>query len=421
MKKCLITGFLGIFILFGGLFGAEITVSNLELATRGKMDDGDFTVQSSLGAEISVSGGYKYGFALGLGAEIINLQKALSYGRLDLLPLTGGTGPTDTEYNDLLTELNDRHNNQAYISIRSLKATAREVFDKPLELSFFIGYHDKLASGDDFPVYFGTPEIGTSLKGFFYYPEGFNNEPFLRFNGAIHTIKGTGLSVKALLGSFIPVLYIYHDLSFPKDQSLRNQGSSYDPDRYSTDLKLIFNKENVKMEIFTGGTFSSSDKAVLRGGILAWFGSGPFAFLLQAGIPHWEAGSSLDIDNYYFLMEPRFRLEKFGACLTFFYHPVFYNNKVIYDSGGMDERRGRADINLRAFFGDVKKSAFEAGAEALINLKIPEREEFGLWISPYISTVTTGLRWDFALRINPRYFRDKGELMEGFIGIRTSY
>ena len=413
MKKCLLTAFFTLFCLYRGFFGAEITVPELELVTRGAMEDGNFTLSSSLGAEISISGGYKYGFSIGLGAEITNLQKALSYSRFDV----GGymlAGPDYEEFSEHL-------NSQAFFSIRSLKATVRELFDKPLELSFFIGQHDKLGSGDDFPEYFGTPVIGSALRGFFYYPEGLNDDPSLRFNGGIHTIMGTGLSLKAILGNIIPVFYLYQDLSFPKDQSFLGQAGSYDPGRYSADFRLLANGENAKFEVFFGSTYSHPNNMVLRGGAMAYFSSGPFAFMMQAGIPYWETTSAIDIDNCYFLMEPRFRFEKIGANLTFFYHPVFFRNKIIYDSNRTDKARGRADINLRVFYGDLTKSAFEAGLETMVNLKIQDGEDFDLWVSPFLSTVTTGLRWDFALRINPRFFWDKGDLMEGFIGIRTAY
>ena len=420
MKNRLLPAFLGLFMLSTGAFGAEITIPNLELVTQGAMEDGDFELRSSMEAEIAISGGYKYGFSLGLGAEITNLEKAISYGRLELVPVTG-LNPTDVEYNEMIAELNDRYNNTAVIGIRSIKATIRELFNLPLDLSFFVGHNDKLGSGEDFPEYFGTPEIGTSLKGFFYYPEGFNGDPFLRFNGAIHTIMGTGLALKANFGNMIPSLYIYHDLSFPKNQSLLGQAGSFDSGRYSVDAQFLFNGENIKFEVFFGNTYSTDSTVVLRGGIMAFFSSEPFSFLMQAGIPHWEVKSAFDIDSWYFLMEPRLRFEKIGVYLTFFYHPVYYRNRVLYDDNGIDQARGRADINLRVFYGDINKFPFETGLETLINLKIQNGEDASLWISPFITMVTSGLRWDLVLRFNPRYFSDKGDLMEGFIGIRTSY
>ena len=407
MKKCLLSALLCFFALNAGLFGAEITVPNVELASRGVKEDGNFEIRSSLDAEIAVTGGYKYGFTLGLGAEIPNLEKALSYGRFDILSMTN---PDD---------FNDRMDNQPVLAIRSIKATAREIFNTPLEISFFIGRNDKLGSGDEFQEYFGTVPIGTGLKGFFYYPEGLNGDPFLRYNGAIHNILGTGLSFKAVLGNFVPAVYIYQDLSFMENQTVPGLGGNYQSGRYSGDVKLLANWENAKFEIFFGGTYSSDEKEVLRGGALAWFGSGPIAFLLQAGIPYYEAGKKLDIDNCYFLMESRLRLEKIGAKLTFFYNPVYYMNQIIWE--GTEKANGRADINLRMFYGDITKSAFEAGLESTAHLKIQDGEDYRIWVSPFVSIITSGLQWDLALRFNPRHYWKKGDLMEGFIGIRTAY
>ena len=412
MKIRLLAVLLGVFTLCQTLFGAEITVPHLDLVSRGYKKSGeDFTIASSLEAEIAISGGYKYGFSLGLGAEIPNLGKALSYGRAEFQDLT--------LYPDQHEALNDRFNNQATISIRSIEATVREVFNMPLEISFFIGHNDKLGSGDEFQEYFGSEPIGTALRGFFYYPDGFNGDPFFRFNGAIHSIFGTGLAVKGLFGKLIPALYIYHDISYPGN----NPGGSYAPGHFSADVKLLANGENAKFEVFLGGTYATSDDFLLRGGALAWFGSGAISFLMQAGVTQYEIGSGMKIDNWYFLMEPRLRFDNFGLYLTFFYHPVYYLNRIIYaDDTNTDTAKGNADINLRAFFGNMEKSAFEAGLEALVMLKMEKGEKAELRISPFISTITTGLRWDFALRINPLYFRDnKKGLMEGFIGIRTSY
>ena len=408
MKIRLFTAFLGFFALSQTLFGAEITVPHLDLVSQGKMENGDFTIASSLEAEIAISGGYKYGFSLGLGAEISDLGKALSYGRFNFI----------AGYDE--TDLNDRFNNMAVISIRSIEATVREVFNLPLEISFFIGHNDKLGSGDEFQEYFGSEPIGTAVRGFFYYPDGLNEDPFFRFNGAMHSIMGTGLAVKGIFGNLIPALYIYHDLSFQEDPL--NPGGSYAPGHYSADIKLLVNGENAKFEVFFGGTYATSDDFIFRGGALAWFGSGAISFLMQAGITSYEFGSSMKIDNCYFLMEPRLRFDKFGVNLTFFYHPVYFMNKVIFNDAGTDTAKGNADINLRVFYGNINKSAFEAGLETLINLEMEKSENAKLRISPFISTVTTGLRWDFALRFNPLFFQeDEKSLLEGFIGIRTSY
>ncbi|GHV84489.1 hypothetical protein AGMMS50230_00970 [Spirochaetia bacterium] len=421
MRKNLRTAFLVFFIPLGGLFGTELTVPHLELINRGRMEDGNFGISSAMEADISLSGGYKYGITLGLGAEIPNLEKALSYGRLEL-PYASSSPVNETEYNALVDELNGRYNNQAVISIRSLEAVIRDVFGKPFDISFFIGANDKLGSGVEFEDHFGTVPVVTTLRGFFYYPDGlgagYYRNPSLRFNGAIHQVKGTGMAFTTTFWeNVIPTLYLYQDLSFSEPHV---PGRSYIPGHYSGDFKVLINTETVKFEVFAGLTYVNEENPILRGGALAYFSSGPFSFLMQAGIPYWETGKRIDIDNCYFLMEPRLRFDKIGANLTFFYRPVYYMNKVILDEhGGTDG--GMADINLKVFYGNLARSAFEAGLEGTTTLRIHNGEDFSLWVSPFLSVATSGLLWDFKVRINPLYYRDGGDLAEGFVGIRTSY
>lgn len=423
MKKILPAALLALRVSLGSLGGAEITVSSLELASRAGMEGGDFALRSSLDADIALSGGYKYSITLGLGAEIPNLEKALSYGRLDL-PYTAaaaGTPPSDAEYNALVDEVNDRYNNQAVIAIRSVKATVREVLGQPLEISFFLGRGDKLGSGDEFQERFGTVPIGTDLKGFFYYPEGLGEgiyaDPLLRFDGGIHRITGTGLAFTAgFWDRVVPTLYVYHDLSFrPNPPDL-----GYLPGRYSADFRLLVSGETAKIEFFSGMTWVNDGDPVLRGGVLAYFGSGPLGLLLQAGIPYWEAGSGMDIDHCYFLMEPRFRSDRFGAILTLFYRPVYYLNREILDENG-DRDRGRADINLKVFYGDLVRTSFEAGLESSLGLRVHDGESLNLWVSPFVSAATSGLLWDFKVRVNLLYWLEGGDAAEGFVGVRTAY
>jgi len=416
MKKSLFITFFVLMgsLLAGSLFGAEITVPSVEVASRGgTVDNDNFGISSSLAADFSVTGGYKYGITLGLGMEVSNLEKALSYGRLDP-NFDFSSGKTE--------EFVERYNNQAVLSFRSLKATAREVFDKPLEINFFIGHNDKLGSGDEFPELFGTAPLGTGLKGFFYYPEGLNNDPFFRFNGAIHSIKGTGLSLKAVLGNFVPSLYIYSDLSFPEGKTADAQGKSYYSGHYSADARLLINQENIKIEAFLGGTYRNDKDPILRGGALAWFGTNAFGLLMQAGITYWEFGETLGLDNCYFLVEPQLRFGTVGANLTLFYHPLWYQNRIIYEKDDNTIKDdGRVDVNLRLFYNDTVKSAFTAGVETRVNLKMEDKGNFDLWVSPFFSTATSGMLWDFMVRIKPKNFPDKKDLMDVFIGIRTAF
>jgi hypothetical protein len=409
MKKTLIRAFFALFALFfvpQWLFGAEITVPRLEFASRGASEDGDFIVSTSAEADIAVSGGYKYGMTLGLGFEAQNLEKAFSYGRIEPI----ATPPGADEYNDLA----DRLNNQAVLSVRFLEATAREVFGKPLDLSFFAGHYRALGSGDEFVSRFGTVPVGSSYRGFFYFSEGIGNDPSRRYDGGIHSIFGTGVAASlSLSDNVVSGLYAYQDLSYGHFYPGETPGG-----RFSGDFQLLINGEKIKFEFFSGGSYLGDDPPAFHGGLLALFSSGVgFDFLVQGGIPFWRYEESVSIDNCYFLMEPRLRIGKAGLHITFFYHPVYYQNIEETDE------RGRADVNTKLFFGNINESLFEWGLESTMRLQIKNGEDLAMWVSPFVSVVTSGLQWDFKVRVNPLYFTKggNGNAAEAFIGIRTAY
>jgi hypothetical protein len=408
MKRSLIWALFAFFALFSvsqWLFGAEITVPRLEFASRGASEDGNFIVSTSAEADIAVNGGYTYGITLGLGFESQNLEKALSYSRLE--PFPTGTPGAD-EYNDLA----DRYNNQALLSVRLLEATAREVFGKPLDLSFFAGRYHALGSGDEFISRFGTAPVGSSYRGFFYFPEGIGDDPTRRYDGGIHRIFGTGVAASVgFSDNVVSSFYAYQDLSYRHLYPDEEPGGNF-----SGDFRLLLNGEKIKLEFFSGGSYLRDDSPAFRGGFLALFSSGTgFDFLIQGGIPFWRYGEGISIDNCYFLMEPRLRIGKAGLHITFFYHPVYYQNIEETDE------KGRADVNTKLFFGDIAKSFFECGLESTMRFQIKDGEDINMWVSPFVSVITSGLQWDFKVRINPLYFSKGGSIAEAFIGIRTAY
>jgi hypothetical protein len=398
-----------VLLVFPGqsLFSADITVPRLELATRAASEEGEFTVSSAAAVDIALEGGYKYGVLLGLSFESANLEKALAYRNFSLRPLTGSDQPDQDTYNALV----DRINNQAVLSFRIAKATARNLFNLPLELSYFIGISDAFCSGDDFVSRFGTAPIGTGFRGFSYFPHGIDGNISHQYNG-LHEVRGTGFSLTLTSWDFIvPMFYGYHDFSFV-DESFGFSKTGH----YSGDLRVLFNREKLKLEAFAGGTVSKSDSPIIRGGMLAYFSSGTGTeFLFQFGIPGWVAGDDFKIDNFYFLIEPRLDFGLLATHITFFYHPLLYLQKE------NESERGRADINMKVFAGDLGESGFEGGLEVTTGLKVGEMEDFSIHASPFASFIASGLRWDIKLRLNLRAFDKPGELVELFMGIRTAY
>jgi len=317
------------------------------------------------------------------------------------------------DYNDMVDQVSERLNNQATLSFRFIEGTAREIFGGRADLSLFAGYYDNLGSGDDFPEFFGTGPVSSSYRGFFYFPEGIGGDPSRRYNGAIHSILGTGLNLSFnRLANVVTSFYAYQDISYHQDETYKDENQGF----FTGDFRLLANSEAVKFEFFAGGSYLREHWAVFHSGFFAYFHSpAGLDLVLQAGIPYWRWKEDLSIDNCYFLMEPRLYGDHGGLTITFFYHPMYYQN--VMTSG----EQGMADINLKLFLGRLERSSFEAGLEGTISLKNGGGDDFKTWVSPFVSVLTSGLRWDVKVRFNPLYFNEGGSLAEGFIGIRTVY
>jgi hypothetical protein len=368
-----------------GLLGAaEFTIPRLEMATRGRVENGDFVLGSEISADLSLTGGYKYGVLLGFDFETG-----------DLMDPTSSLG--------------------AGLGFRVAKATARDLFDLPLELSYFLGAGDDFCSGDEFSNRFGIAPIGTTYRGFFYFPEGIGGIMNRRYNG-IHSARGTGLSVALTKwGNIVPIFYLYEDFTYDFPYNPLSPTFDTGDIHYSSDARVLFNNENTKIEAFMGVSLTSDMDANLRAGVLAHFSSNKgMEFLLQGGVPGWDVDSKFGIDNLFFLMEPRLRFEKGGLNVTFFYHPVEYLHIKTLDE------RGKVDLNIKFYLGKPE-TGFSGGAEATMSLKIDGMDDFSLFLSPFVSFAASGLLWDAKVRVNVLDFSPPAEVFELFIGVRTSF
>jgi hypothetical protein len=387
--------------------GAEITVPRLELASRGASEDGEFVIASKAAVDIGLDGGYKYGILLGLSFESANLGKAFAYRNFEAGLLDPAAAVTAEKYN----ELADRFNNRAVLSFRIARATARNLFSLPLELSYFVGLGDSFCSGEEFSARYGLPNMETGFTGFFYFPEGIGGNPYRRYDG-LHAVQGTGFSfVLTPWEHFIPMVYLYQNIPYSS-----RAGVLSEKNHYSGDFRSLFHWEKFNLEAFFGVSSGREEPPDLRGGILAFFSSGDgMDFLIQCGIPGWVVSEDFGIDNLYFLMEPRLDFGLMALHLTFFYHPLEYLHIKT------EEERGKADINIKVFAREFGTVRFQGGLETSLGLKVERAEDFSLKISPFASLISDGLRWDFKIRINPLAADHPEELFEVFAGIRTAY
>jgi hypothetical protein len=403
-----------LFIPLCALSGAEITVPRMEVSTRGAMEDGEFRFSTNSLMDIALNGGYKYGILLGFSLESADLGKALAYGNFRFNhwePANPGTPVTETEYNGLVDQMNERMANQAYLSFRIVKATARDLFNQPLDFSFFMGYSDVFCSGEEFVNRYGLFSVPTDFTGFFYLPEGIGGDITRRYDG-IHGARGTGFSLALTRwANFIPMVYAYQDFSFFDPNSSLN-GKNH----YSGDLRFILNLERLKIEAFTGFTSAIEENTEVRGGMLAFFTSGKgMDFLFQAGVPGWTYRDKFTIDNLYFLIEPRLNFTNAAFHVSFFYHPLWYQH---IESAG---ERGKADVNLKFLAGNIESQGLQGGLESTFGLRVTDRRDSSIKLSPLISFFSSGLRWDMKLRMDLLRCDRPAEMFEFFVGLRTAY
>ncbi|HPC71717.1 MAG TPA: hypothetical protein PLB48_07920 [Treponema sp.] len=388
-------------------FSAELTVPSLEMASTGTVQNGSFSLSSVAQADIALTGGYKYGGLLRLAFSSRDLEKALGYGRTSLDPASSNPVPA-ADYNALV----DRFNNLAALQFKLAQVSARKPFDLPVELSYFIGFSDSFCSGDDFPQLFGSVPVNSEFKGFAYFPQGIGGNPAYQYNG-IHQAIGTGFHLSLLAWqNFIPMVYLYQDSAFINESTGIPESG-----RYSGDVRFLVNSQYVKFEAFAGATYPYGTYGMYRGGMLAYFTTGTGAdFLAQAGIPGWESGTDLKVDNLYFLFEPRLAIGIFALHITLFYHPVRYLQLL------NPEERGATDINAKLLIGDILKYRLQGGLESTVNLRSGASvNTLDLRVSPFVSVITEGIRWDFKIRIDPFKYTKPLEMADTFIGVRTAY
>ena len=366
---------------------AEITLPRMEMGSRGWVDNGEFVLSSVISADLALTGGYKYAFLLGFYLEV--------------------------------PDAGNNFSGQTVFGFRIAKATARDIFGLPMELSYFIGSNDNFCNGDDFSTRFGLSPFGTDFRGFLYFPEGIGGNPFYRYNG-VHGVQGTGVSLSLTKwDNFVPMFYFYKDIvDIPLFPGLiPNPGAAYEEiggNLFSGDLRLLFNHNWLRLETFWGMSLNTSKDASMRGGLMAHIAGNGVEFFVQGGIPGWMVGKKFSIDNLFFLMEPRLRLGYFGMYLTFFYHPQTYIHIITPDE------KGKANINLKFLFGKID-TGFTGGIETGGELKIDGSEDFIFYISPLAYYISGGLRWDVKFRIKVPEYKTPKEMFDFFIGVRTAF
>ena len=350
----------------GGLFGADLLVPEMEMITRGYIEEGRFLLGSRGTFDIQIGSSYPLGARLVFSLESDNLE-------------------------DIYVD--------APVLFKSASISAREIFSIPLNFTLFTGVYDPLCDGDIFPDRFGSKPVETVYKGYMYFPDG------VRYDG-IHQIAGTGIGIgtgKSLSDIFSLTAYVYQD-------------GFLEPGDYSFDIRAALNGEAIKLESFVGMSFPVGTAGYYRMGLLFFYDTGVIGeFLTQIGVPRWDPFSDIfSIDLFYFLFEPRVRFENFSLILTMFWHPKYYHQNETGELGDMD-------LNTNIQLGDSLESQFYGGLEAGLTFRTATPEDpFKTVLSPYITVNTPGVEWKFKIR-STVFPLSPDTLFEAFIGVRAEF
>ena len=359
---------------------ANITIPTFQLLTRGSVQGGLFVLQTQADIDIQLGGGYKYGGELSLSIRSDSLDE----------PRTPGS-----EYDQgvISAALRER------LGLSSASAIVRDLFGLPLNVRYFVGEYERILNGDIFPEQFGTDIIASDFRGLLYFPSG------IVYDG-VHAIDGTGIAMTST--RLAPWLFLEGSLY---------QDSYLGPGYYSSDVRAAFNTARFKAEVFTGASFPRADYGVYRAGALLHYSSGQGGeFLTQIGVPRWApiTDGPLNIDDFYFLFEPRVHVGLVSIVLTLFRHPEYYVQAPT-------DERGATDIVVRLIAGDVRETAVSGGLETGIRLRPASVEkQLRVGVAPFVSINSYGVIWDFKTDFNLFPF-DLTNLFEAYIGIRTQF
>ncbi|WP_028973611.1 hypothetical protein [Spirochaeta cellobiosiphila] len=368
----MICGLLLFLYLFVNTFAADIEIDQLEMITKGDIENGNFVLDSRIDTNILIQGGYKYGGELGLSFENNDIENIYA-------------DDNDTSDQAMLF-------NHANVEVR-------DIFGFPLELSYFIGEQKPFLTGNEFTDIFASDDITTYYKGYFYFSDG------VLYNG-YYQPKGTGVSfstTRALSNHFIGSTYLYQDGFL---------GDGY----YSLDTRGLLNYQEVKIELTVGTSVPKSKYNVYRGGIFFWANAGENgSFLAQVGIPYWDPyiDKNFSTDMFYLLFEPRLKFGILSIITTLFHHPKYYLQKATNEEGTMD-------INFNFLLGTPQKNPVTGGLETNLRAITVDDPELKVVVSPYLKLLGSGTFWDIKFNFKAVPF-DQKDFFEVFLGVRAEF
>ena len=373
------------FLIASPLFSANITVPSLEIYSWARNDGSGFALDSYGDMELQLDGGYKFGGAMKFGFTSLSLETAA--------------------YNDAL-------------AFKAVSITLRELFNIPLNFTYFIGEGDTFGTGEIFTPYFGTPLLSSGYTSFLHFQT--LQEQQYNFYEGIHTVYGTGgkFEFAPPEKNWLLWLYIYQDSS---EAFLTGADPVIFSSRQgSLDVRTAFNFEKVRLEAFVGATLPTSDSAIgyFRNGLFLHAGNEKVEFLAEIGMPRWRPlDDAFGLDLFYLLVEQRIHLGGISIVPTFFWRPGYYQQEA--NATGAEAM----DINLDLQFHGKEESLVSGGIEGnFVYQTAPTSETTGKAI-PYIQLSTPGVVYKAQVntKVWPFDLTDMSDMFEVFLSIQAAF
>ena len=367
----------------GAVQAADIAVPRFSLTSRGTVEDASFLLDTRADVDIALEGGFKFGGNLTFSFESSRLEEDTD------LP---------SEYDaDAVGERLART-----LIFQSASITIRELFNSPLNMSYFTGRTDRFGSSEDFISLFGTDDFGTHFKGYNTFPDG------VPFEG-LYQIEGTGISLHTspLADSYVVSAHTYQDPRL---------GTG----KFSSDIRFMANTEFLKTGVFVGASYPMAAYGIYRAGLLTYFqtsgeGNVQGQFFTQLALPRFDPANAADLslEDFYFLFEPRLKFEAFSLLLTLFWHPDYYLQSATNEGGALD-------ANIRAILGNPKTSQIRGGLDTRMTYNPAADQQLAVRVVPFLRVAASGILWDFAVRARVYPFSLQ-ESFDGLIGITTEF
>ena len=382
-KKALFLAILIVLLTAAPLFSANITVPSLQIYSWAG-NDGGFALDSYGSMELQLDGGYKFGGAMKFDFTSSSLETAA--------------------FNDML-------------AFKSVSITLRDLFNIPLDFTYFIGQGDTFGTGELFTTYFGTPLLGSRYTSFLHFPT-ITGKKFNFYNG-IHTIYGTGgkFEFAPAEKNWLLSLYIYQD-SAPVFLTGAPPAVVFNSRQGSLDIRTAFNLEKVRVEAFLGATFPTSDSAIgyIRSGLFLHAGTDKVEFLAELGMPRWRPlDDAFGLDLFYLLLEQRVHFGKLSIVPTFFWRPGYYQQEATLEEA--------MDINLDLQFHGKEKSLISGGIEGNFVYQTAPFSDMTAKAIPYIQLSTPGVVYKAQVntKVWPFDLTDMSDMFAVFLSIEAAF